>query len=226
MNDVKLDTVEVGARDNADASVIWLHGLGADGHDFEPIVPELKLPRGAAVRFVFPHAPVRPVTVNAGMAMPAWFDLYGIGASLAGDEAGVREAAGWLDGLIRRENRRGVPSERIVVAGFSQGGAVALHAGLRHPQRLAGIMGLSTYLPLADAVADEGSEANRETPVLLAHGSDDPVLPVALGAHSRDALKALGYAVEWHTYPMAHSVCLEEIRDIGVWLARVLPVAA
>lgn len=222
MNDTRLESVEAGARDDATASVIWLHGLGADGHDFEPIVPELRLPARAAVRFVFPHAPVRPVTLNGGMAMRAWFDLYGIGAGLAQDDAGVREAAGWLDQLIAREIRRGVASERIVVAGFSQGGAVALHAGLRHPQRLAGIMGLSTYLPMHDRVAAERSDTNASTPVLLAHGSRDPMLPVDLGTRSRDWLEEHGYDVEWHAYPMEHQVCLEEIRDIGAWMARVL----
>jgi len=221
MSDSLLETVEVGPA-SARASVLWLHGLGADGHDFEPIVPELALPADAAVRFVFPHAPVRPVTLNAGMRMRAWYDIQGLDRQARQDEAGLTEAAGHTRALIAREAERGVPPERLVLAGFSQGGAVALHAGLRHPERLAGIMGLSSYLPLRERLDAEAAAANRHTPILLAHGEHDPVLAFELGTASRDALQAAGYDVEWHQYPMEHQVCLEEIRAVGTWLRRVL----
>lgn len=221
MSESLLETVEVGPE-SARASVLWLHGLGADGHDFEPIVPELGLPADAAVRFVFPHAPPRPVTLNAGMRMRAWYDIYGLDREARQDEAGLAEAAGHTRALIAREAERGVPPQRLVLAGFSQGGAVALHTGLRHPERLAGIMGLSTYLPLRERLAEEASPANRRTPVFLAHGEYDPVLAFPLGTGSRDALQAAGYDVEWHQYPMEHQVCLEEIRTVGTWLRRVL----
>lgn len=223
MNEALLDAVEIGG-DNADASVIWLHGLGADGHDFEPIVPELRLPAELNVRFIFPHAPEQPVTLNGGMRMRAWFDLIALDRKARQDEAGIRASASRIQALIERENSRGVPDERIVLAGFSQGGAVALHLGLRHPRRLAGILALSTYLPLQDTLAEERSAANRDTPILMAHGVSDPVLDLRLGEQSREDLEALGYQVEWHTYPMAHAVCLEEIRLVGEWLARRLGV--
>lgn len=215
-------TVEIETGPSPSASIVWLHGLGADGHDFAPIVPQLaaRLPR--PTRFVFPHAPVRPVTINGGMAMRAWFDIYGIDREIRQDEAGIRASAEIAGALIRHENERGVPSGRIVLAGFSQGGAVALHQGLRHPQTLAGIMGLSTALPLGAAVAGEAHAANAATPILLAHGTLDAVLPFALGTASRDALLALGYDVTWHEYPMPHAVSPDEIHDIGDWLAKVL----
>lgn len=215
-----LETVEVGPAE-AQACVLWMHGLGANGHDFEPIVPELGLPADA-VRFVFPHAPSQPVTLNGGMSMPAWYDIYGLTAGTPQDEQGLDRAAGWIEALIEREAARGIPAERLVLAGFSQGGALALHTGLRFASGLAGIMGLSTYLPLRDHLAQAQAMANRRTPIFLAHGHQDPVLSIDLGTASRDALEALGYAVEWHDYPMAHQVCLEEIRDIGAWLRRVL----
>ncbi len=217
-----LDTVEVGAGDDARASVIWLHGLGADGHDFEPIVPELHLQPELGVRFVFPHAPVRPVTLNAGMAMRAWYDLIALGPTARQDEAGIREAAEHVLSLLERENERGVPDERVVLAGFSQGGAVALHQGLRHPRKLAGIMALSSYLPLADTVETEAHSANTDTPIFMCHGSMDPVIDPRMGEQARERLEALGYHVQWHTYPMAHQVCPEEIRDISRWLNSVL----
>ncbi|WP_435104305.1 alpha/beta hydrolase [Arhodomonas sp. AD133] len=221
MSEELLDTVEVGGDDDAGASVIWLHGLGADGHDFEPIVPELRLPAGTAVRFIFPHAPVRPVTLNAGMAMRAWYDLYGLDESMREDAEGLAESARHVEALIGRERERGVPAERIVLAGFSQGGAVALHTALRHPERLAGLMGLSTYLPVRDRL-DEAAPANRDIPIFMAHGTNDPVLPFEFGRRSAERLEAAGYTVEWHEYPMQHAVCLEEIRAVGAWLTRVL----
>ncbi len=215
-----LDTVEVGSAD-ATACVVWMHGLGANGHDFEPIVPELGLSTDS-VRFVFPHAPSQPVTLNGGLSMPAWYDIYGLTAGTPQDEQGLDRAAGWIEQLIEHEASRGIPAERLVLAGFSQGGALALHTGLRFADGLAGIMGLSTYLPLRDHLAQARAAANRGTPIFLAHGHHDPVLSIDLGTASRDALEALGYAVEWHDYPMAHQVCLEEIREIGAWLRRVL----
>ncbi|MDR9433221.1 MAG: carboxylesterase [Spiribacter sp.] len=216
-----LNAVEIGPSE-AHASVIWLHGLGANGHDFEPIVPELGLPAQAAVRFVFPHAPVRPVTLNGGLTMPAWYDVYGLTAGTPQDEPGLDAAASWISALIQREAERGVPSNRLVLAGFSQGGAVALHSGLRYAAGLAGIMGLSTYLPLKDHLAQAQAAANRDTPIFLAHGRDDAVLAYELGLASYETLEALGYAVDWHEYPMAHQVCAEEIQAIGEWLTRVL----
>ena len=216
-----LEVIETGAP-AATASVIWMHGLGASGHDFEPIVPQLGLPDQAPVRFVFPHAPAQPVTLNAGVSMPAWYDVYGLTAGTPQDAPGLDRAAGWIGALIAREIERGVAADRIVLAGFSQGGAVALHTGLRYPSRLAGVMGLSTYLPVKDRVAEAGAPANRETPIFLAHGQYDGVLGFDLGIASRDALQTLGYTVEWHEYPMEHQVCLEEVQAIGAWLTRVL----
>ncbi len=201
-------------------AVIWLHGLGADGNDFLPIIPELGLKM--AVRFVFPHAPVRAVTLNQGHRMRAWYDIIGLDRRAAQDETGIRASAAQIDALIEREIERGIAAERIVLAGFSQGGAIALHAGLRRPQPLAGIMALSTYLPLEATLAEERAPASAAVPVFMAHGTADPVLACALGEHSRDVLHGLGYPVEWHAYPMGHQVCFEEIRAIGAWLARVL----
>ena len=197
-------------------AVIWLHGLGADGHDFEPIVPELGLP--FAARFVFPHAPVRPVTINGGMAMRAWYDILGLDRSAAEDAAGIRASATAVTELIDHEIELGMPAERIVLAGFSQGGAIALQTALREPRRLGGVMALSTYLPLATTLAVERNVANAAVPIFMAHGQADNVLPLALGESSRRALEALDYRVEWHTYPIAHSVCFEEIVAIAAWL--------
>ncbi len=213
------DAVVLAPAAPASASVIWLHGLGADGHDFVPIVPELKLP---AVRFVFPHAPVRPVTLNMGMRMRAWYDIRTLTAEGRADEAGIRESVALLGRYIAAERAAGVASERIIVAGFSQGGAVALHAGLRHPERLGGILALSTYLPLQASLAAELSAANRATPILMCHGQFDPVLPMALGILARDWLVAERYPVEWKEYPMQHQVCLPEIQDIATWCRVVL----
>jgi phospholipase/carboxylesterase len=201
--------------------VIWLHGLGADGHDFEPIVPELGLT--FAARFVFPHAPVRPVTINGGMAMRAWYDILGFDRKAAEDAAGIRASAAAVTELIDSEVERGMPAERIVLAGFSQGGAIALQTALREPRGLGGVLALSTYLPLASTLAAERSAANAGIPIFMAHGTADNVLPLALGEGSRRTLEALGYPVEWRTYPMAHSVSLEEIGAIGAWLAARAP---
>ena len=222
MTEELLECVEVGARENATASVIWLHGLGADGHDFEPIVPELRLPDSLPVRFVFPHAPVRPVTLNGGMAMRAWYDIIALGGNAQQDDTGIRQSQQHVHALIERENQRGVPTERIVLAGFSQGGAIALHTGLRYPERLAGIMALSTYLPLRDSVTDERHNANADVPILMCHGTQDPVLPMEMGQASSELLQQLGYSVEWHDYPMQHAVCLEEVQAISAYLQNVL----
>ena len=204
------------------ASVIWLHGLGADGHDFEPIVPELDLPDALAVRFVFPHAPMQPVTINGGAVMRAWYDVYGLQGVRREDAAGVRASQAAVEELLARETKRGIPASRLVLAGFSQGGAIALQTGLRHPERLAGIMALSTYLPVADTLAAEASAANRDVPIFMAHGLHDPLIPIERAQMSRKLLESAGYRVEWHDYPMEHSVCAEEIADISSWLRRVL----
>ncbi len=212
--------VETGA--DPVASVIWLHGLGADGHDFEPIVPELYLGSDRALRFVFPHAPVQPVTINAGIAMRAWFDILGLDRQARQDEAGIRSSQQLIEALIEDEHSRGVPCDRIFLAGFSQGGALALHTGLRYPKRLAGFIGLSCYLPLHMNLEDERSDSNLTTKLLMAHGTFDPVVTPDLGNAARTYLTELGYEIEWHTYPMAHQICAEEIADIRNWLERVL----
>ncbi len=214
-----LDSIEIETGHAPSLAVIWLHGLGADGHDFEPIVPELRLQ--ISVRFVFPHAPVRPVTINGGMAMRAWYDILGFGPTVPEDAVGIRESAVAVTQLIDREVERGVPANRIVLAGFSQGGAIALHTALREPRSLGGVLALSTYLPLAASLAAERSAANARVPIFMAHGTADTVLPLALGDTSRRALTALGYEVEWRTYPMPHSVCLEEVAAIAAWLTAL-----
>lgn len=210
----------------ATSSVIWLHGLGADGHDFEPIVPELGLSGDAGIRFVFPHAPMRPVTINGGMTMRAWYDIKTFDREGPQDEVGIRESALLLERLIERERQRGSDYSRIVVAGFSQGGAIALHTALRFPQRLAGLIALSTWLPLAQAFREDVAAAPgttpRDLPIFMAHGTYDPVLPVEMGKISREALENAGFAVEWHEYPMAHAVCPEEINALRHWLQEVL----
>ncbi|MGN2243506.1 alpha/beta hydrolase [Frateuria sp. GZRR33] len=203
-------------------SVIWLHGLGADGNDFAPIVPELVDASWPALRFVFPHAPVQPVSINGGMPMRAWYDVYGFDARAPQDEAGIRRAIEAVEALIAREHERGVPSERIVLAGFSQGGAIALAAGLRHAQPLAGIVALSTYLPISATLAPERSDANTGVPIFWGHGSADPIVVLQRGLDSRVVLEGLGYAVDWHTYPMPHSVCAGEIEDLRRWLGARL----
>lgn len=202
----------------ATAAVIWLHGLGADGFDFVPIVPELRLPDTMAVRFVFPHAKARPVTINNGFVMRAWYDITGFGPNRTEDEAGIRDSEGVVRGYIANELGAGIAAERIVIAGFSQGGAIALQTALRYPQRLGGVMALSTYLPLHHTLAGEASADSRAVPILMCHGSRDPIVPLELGQRSHAALQELGYAVEWHSYPMEHQVCMEEIADISQWL--------
>jgi phospholipase/carboxylesterase len=221
-----LETVEIETAPAPQAAVIWLHGLGADGHDFEPIVPELRLPSSSAVRFVFPHAPMRSVTINAGWVMRAWYDVREEAGVRQEDAPGVRASQQDIEALIAREAARGVAPRQIVLAGFSQGGAMALHTGLRHPERLAGIMALSCALPLADTVAAEASPTNREVPIFMAHGTQDPLIPLARGARARDLLRQLGYRVEWREYPMPHAVCPEEIRDISAWLRAALDLPA
>ena len=203
-------------------SVIWLHGLGADGRDFVPIIPELRLPNNALPRFVFPHAPVRAVTINSGARMRAWYDILALAESATEDERGIRASSVLVEELIRRERDAGVPASAIVLAGFSQGGAIALHAALRHREALAGVIALSTYLPLRNTLAAEAAVANQRIPILMCHGSYDPVLPIQLGELSRNALLAQGYSVSFKTYPMQHQVCGPEIADISAWLQGVL----
>lgn len=223
MNDnTLLECVEHETSPAPTHSVIWLHGLGADGHDFAPIVPELRLPPTKAVRFVFPHATVQPVTINGGMAMRSWYDILTPQLVKREDEAGIRVSEQAILALIARENARGVPHANIVLAGFSQGCAMTLHTGIRAPFKLAGLMGLSGYLPLGDLAQAEHHAANLNTPIFLAHGTYDPVVAPERAEVSRAKLKELGYDVQWHTYPMQHSVCPEEIADISQFLQSVL----
>ncbi len=212
------ETVEQSTGSNPENSVIWLHGLGADGHDFEPLVPMLGLHEIAATRFIFPHAPTRPVTLNGGMRMRAWYDIKSISTSRDQDEAGINESTGLIHALIERELSRGVPASKIVIAGFSQGGAIATHVALRYPQKLAGLMVLSAYLLFPDRLAQEIHQANSDTPVFIGHGSEDPVVPVNMGRDLAQKLESLQMPVEWHQYTMPHSVNQEEILDIGTWL--------
>jgi len=211
-----MDAIRIETGRNPEAAVIWLHGLGADGHDFEPIVPELELAK--PVRFVFPHAPMRPVTINQGMRMRAWYDILQLGGGPE-DEAGLRASQKLTEELIREQ---GMPANRIVLAGFSQGGAITLLTGLRYPERLAGLLALSTYLPLAGKLSAERSEANGDLPIFMAHGRYDDLIPLDRAQASRSALEKLGYAIDWHEYPMPHSVCAPEIADISAFLSRVL----
>jgi phospholipase/carboxylesterase len=221
----RLETIEVDTAPAPRAAVIWMHGLGADGHDFEPLVPELALPATLPVRFVFPHAPLRPVTINRGMVMRAWYDVRDDGGERREDEPGVRASHELIAALVSREKARGLAAGRVVLAGFSQGGAMALHTGLRYPERLAGILALSCFLPLTDTLATEASPANREVPIFMAHGTHDPLIPLARARHARTVLEGLGYHVEWREYPMPHAVCAEEIADVARWLRRVLVAA-
>ncbi|MDX1442581.1 MAG: carboxylesterase [Gammaproteobacteria bacterium] len=215
----RLETVELGAEE-AQWSVIWLHGLGADGHDFEPIVPELRLPDSLAVRFIFPHAPVRPVTLNGGMPMRAWFDLSALSQDAPFDHEGYGATREAVIELIRRENERGVPTECIVLAGFSMGGAVSLGVGMALDEELAGIMGLSTFLFPAEKTGLEAHAANQDTPVFMAHGQYDPVVPIDFGKTTRRQVEEQGMTVEWHEYAMPHAVCPEEIAAISDWLKK------
>lgn len=217
-----LETVEIETGTPPRASVIWMHGLGADGHDFVPIVPELGLPPALPVRFVFPHAPMQPVTINGGMVMRAWYDVVPDEDERRAVESGVRASQKRIEALIEREQQRGVPPARIALAGFSQGGAIALHTGLRCPRRLAGILALSTFLPLAEHLASEASAAHRDVPIFMAHGRHDELIPATRGRAARDLLAKLGYQVTWREYAMPHSVCVEEIADIAAWLRGAL----
>lgn len=217
-----LDAIEIESAPNPTTSVIWLHGLGADGNDFVPIVRELDLRDCPPIRFVFPHAPTMAVTINGGYVMRAWYDILGTDIVRREDESGLRKSQAAVEQLIAREKARGIPAERIVLAGFSQGCAMALQTGLRHPEKLAGLLCLSGYLPLNDMLAAERHAATQHTPIFMAHGRGDPIIPIDRAEQSRDMLKAHGYDVEWHEYPMQHAVCAEEIDDIGVWLRRVL----
>lgn len=214
-----LDQVEVTIGTEPKGTVIWMHGLGADGWDFVSIVKELPLPEGLHLRFLFPHAPLRAVTINNGNVMRAWYDIALTDIARLPDERGIRESQAQVNALIAREESRGISAGNIVLAGFSQGGAIALQAGLRHPKKLAGVMALSTYLTLGDSLAAEGTPPNRDTPILMAHGSEDPVVPLKLAVASRDKLIELGWKVDWHEYPMPHSVCMEEVEEIAGWLA-------
>ena len=217
-----LETVEIATGDHPEAAVIWMHGLGADGNDFVPIVRELDLSECPAIRFVFPHAETMPVTINNGYVMRAWYDILGMDLVRREDEVGLRKSQQQIEQLITREIERGIPAERIILAGFSQGCAMTLQTGLRYPKKLAGLLCLSGYLPLADKLPAECSEANRSTPIFMAHGRVDPVVQIARAETSRDFLTRLGYAVEWKDYSMPHSVCEEEIDDIGHVITRWL----
>ena len=219
MSAAPLEAIEIETAPDPRASIIWMHGLGADGSDFAPLVDEIELP--VAVRYIFPHAPMMPVSINGGYVMRAWYDISDA-AIRREDEAGVRASQQSAEALLAREKARGVAAKRIVLAGFSQGGAIALHTGLRHAERLAGIMALSTYVPLAETLEAEANPANRGVPVFMAHGSADPMIPFARAQASCALLQQQGYAVEWHAYRMQHSVCPQEIADLGAWLRRAL----
>jgi len=222
MSSTLLECLEIETGPNPGLAVIWLHGLGADGHDFAPLVPELELQDVPPVRFIFPHAPVQPVTINNGMAMRAWYDIFIPDLISREDEPGLRQSQAAVEALIARENQRGIPSEKIVLAGFSQGCAMALQTGLRLDSKLAGIIGLSGYLPLASLFDAERNSANQDTPIFLAHGTNDPVVVFPRAQATHQKLQELGYTVEWHTYAMPHSVCLEEVADIAAFLRKVL----
>lgn len=213
-----LEYLEVNTGDDPQYSVIWMHGLGADGHDFEPIVPHLGLSDDTAVRFIFPHAVRRPITINGGMLMRAWYDIIEISTSRGQDEAGILQSAAEIHALIDHEIARGIPAEKIILAGFSQGGAMALYVGLRYPKRLAGIMVLSGYLLFPESLQSEHSQANVVTPVFVGHGTQDPMVPFALGQATKTALETGAWPVEWHSYPIPHSVSPVEIADVGRWL--------
>ncbi|NYT44007.1 dienelactone hydrolase family protein [Alcaligenaceae bacterium] len=222
MSSTLLECIEIETGPEPQHAVIWLHGLGADGNDFAPLVPELKLQGCPAIRFVFPHAPVRPVTINNGVSMRAWYDIFAPDLVRREDEPGLRDSQLAVQSLIARENQRGVPTSNIVLAGFSQGCAMALQTGLRLDEKLAGIIGLSGYLPLASLIETERHPANQDTPIFLAHGTQDPVVVLARAEDTRAALDKMGYTVTWKTYPMPHSVCLPEVDDVSAFLRSVL----
>jgi phospholipase/carboxylesterase len=219
---IYLDAVRVEPPKTAEAAVIWFHGLGADGSDFVPMVPELNLPADHGVRFIFPNAPIRPVTLNQGMQMRAWFDIQGLKVEDKQDSKGIQESVQLAAQFINEQKTTGIPYEKIIVAGFSQGGAIALHIGLSFEHKLGGIIGLSTYLPLADALFDNKTTINKQIPIFMAHGTLDPLVPMWLGESSKNLLEEHNYPVAWHTYPMMHSVCENEIDDIGKWMRKVL----
>lgn len=222
MPEVSLESIVVRPAGPERSVVIWLHGLGDSGHGFEGIAAELRLPEELGVRFVFPHAPVRPITINGGMSMRGWYDVRDMDLTREEDAEGIYQSEALLRDLIQREIDGGMPARRIVLAGFSQGGAVSLLTAVRSPERLAGVIALSTYLPLLDRVEAEGARSPTDLPIFAGHGAYDPIIPSAAGERSRDALERLGFPVEWKTYPMEHSVCLEEIRDVAAWLERTL----
>lgn len=217
-----LDCIEIDPPGTTTAAIIWLHGLGADGNDFVPIVPQLGLPDDHGLRFVFPNAAVQPVTINGGMGMRAWYDILGVDIASREDADGINASRAAIEALIARENARGIPANRIVLAGFSQGGAIALHAGLRHDPQLAGILALSTYLPLRETLPKPTADGGGDIPIFMAHGENDPVVPFRLGEASRDLLNTAGYKVAWHSYKMQHQVCIDEIHTIGAWLRGLL----
>ena len=222
MTNALLETIQLETTPNPTVSIIWMHGLGADGNDFVPIVRELDLKGLPGIRFVFPHAPTMPVTINNGYVMRSWYDILTTDLPKREDEAGLRKAQAWIDQLIEQEKSRGIPANRIILAGFSQGCAMTFQTGLRYPEKLAGLLCLSGYTPLADKIAAERSPANQDTPIFMAHGRGDSVIQILRAEQSRDLLKSLGYNVEWHEYMMPHSVCEEEIDDISAWLKQVL----
>jgi phospholipase/carboxylesterase len=219
------DAVILPAPGTHTATVVWLHGLGADGNDFVPIVPELGLPKNHGIKFVFPHAPVRPVTINGGMPCRAWYDILSLSRMDRQDVVGTKASADRIAGLLDAERAAGIPGERLILAGFSQGCAMTLHTGLRYPHRLGGLLALSGYLPLHDRLPAEASAANKDVPILMCHGQYDPVLPLVLGKSSAEILGAAGYPVDWREYPMQHQVCMEEIADIGSFLRQRLAPA-
>lgn len=214
--------IQIETRKNPDAAVIWLHGLGADGNDFAPIIPQLNLPDTLAIRFIFPHAPVRPITLNQGIEMPGWYDIYNNDIVSAEDKPGIIETSQSIAQMLQQQETLGIPSNRIILAGFSQGGAIALHCGIRYPRPLAGIMALSTYLPLHASLNQMTNSANKETDIFMAHGSQDDVVATQFGKKSFALLKDAGYQIHWHSYEMGHSLCPEEITDIGQWLLKRL----
>ena len=216
------DAVIINPKSEHTASVIWLHGLGADGHDFEPIVPELGLGKDSGIKFIFPHAPVRPVTINGGMPMRAWYDVRSANLREMEDTEAIIASSNLIDNYLDHEIDAGIASNKIMLAGFSQGGAIALHTGLRYPRPLAGLLALSTYLPLPDRLNSEVNNNNKTTPIVMAHGLFDPVIPVEHGRNSCETLKQNGYSVEWYEYTMQHAVCIEEIIMIGNWIKQLL----
>ena len=217
-----LSCVEINPTTKPVASIIWLHGLGADGHDFAGIVPELNLAKELAIRFVFPHAPVKPITINAGFPMRAWYDILGLDRHSHEDGTGIRESQKLVDALIENEKSKGMPAHKIIIAGFSQGGAMALHTGLRHHERLGGILALSCYLPLNKTLLKEAAPENNDIPIFMAHGKQDNIVPLNFGEYSEKVLREHGYKVEFKTYPMAHEVCVEEIVDISNWFKKII----